>query len=64
LEKAGLGMFNRKNRELMLLLPDGRMHPDFPLSGASAFTVCDLFENRRRMVVVANEDHIYAYRIR
>ena len=64
LEKAGLGMFNRKNRELMLLLPDGRMHPDFPLSGASAFTVCDLFDNRRRMVVVANEDHIYAYRIR
>jgi len=64
LEKAALGMLNRKNRELMLLLPDGRMHPDFPLSGASAFTVCDLFENRRRMVVVANEDHIYAYRIR
>jgi len=63
-EKAALGMLNRKSRELMLLLPDGRMHPDFPLSGASAFTVCDLFDNRRRMVVVANEDHIYVYRIR
>lgn len=64
LEKSALGMLNRKTRELQLLLPDGRMHPDFPLSGASAFTVCDLFDNRRRMVVVANEDHIYAYRIR
>ncbi|NUO03476.1 MAG: hypothetical protein HUU01_22920, partial [Saprospiraceae bacterium] len=64
LEKAGLGMLNRKNRELLLLLPDGRLHPDFPLSGASAFTVCDLFDNRRRMVVVANEAQVYAYRIR
>ncbi len=64
IEKSALGMFNRKTRELMLVMPNGRMHPDFPLSGASAFTVCDLFDTRRRIVVVANEASVYCYRIR
>ncbi len=64
MEKSALGMVTRKSRELLLVLPDGRIHPDFPLSGVSSFQVADLFDNRRRMVVVADENSVCVYRIR
>lgn len=63
-DKSALGMFNRKSRQVWLLLPDGKMHPDFPLPGTTAFALCDLLDQRQRIVVVANEAKVYACRIR
>lgn len=62
-EKAGMGLIAKSMNQIQLVLPDGALHPDFPLAGDSAFFIADLFSNGQQVLMVASGDSVYAYRV-
>lgn len=62
--KAFIGTLCKAKKQIYLLTDEAELYPDFPLAGTSPFVVRDLFNNRENIVIVANDDSIYAYRIR
>jgi hypothetical protein len=62
-EKAGVGLISSGMNQIRLVLPGGKLHPDFPLAGDSAFFISDLFANGQQVLVVASGDSVYAYRV-
>lgn len=62
--KAFIGTYSKAKKQIHLLTSEGELYPDFPLAGTSSFVVKDLFNNRENILIVANDDSVYAYRIR
>ncbi len=62
-EKSAIGLWSASRRRIELRYADGRLYPGFPLAGTTAFTVVDLFGTRQRLLIVANGDSVYAYRV-
>jgi len=60
---AAIGLWSASRRRIHLLHADGSPYPGFPLGGATPFSVVDLFGNQQRILVVANGDSVYAYRL-
>ena len=58
-----IGALNKRKKEINLLLGDGRLYPDFPLAGTTAFELADLFEDQKNILVVGFEDSVYAYKL-
>lgn len=61
-EKALIGTVSASKQQI-LVLKEGKIHPDFPLGGTTRFFVSDLFKNGQQILVVANGDSVYAYRV-
>lgn len=62
-DKSAVGVVSKALQQIQLLLPEGTVHPDFPLAGNTTFFIADLFGNGQNILVVANGDSMYAYRI-
>lgn len=62
-DKQYIGTVDFQKNQINLLDENGKVFPDFPLAGSSRFEVVDLFNNGKNILVVANEDGIYAYNI-
>lgn len=62
--KSHIGTLSKSKKQITLLDGQGEIYPDFPLAGTSAFSVVDLFSNGERVLVVANGESVYAYRLR
>lgn len=60
--KALVGTVSESKQQIWIM-KDGKIHPDFPLGGTTRFFVADLFKNGQQILVVANGDSIYAYRV-
>jgi len=63
-EKALVGTVSAKKQQIFLLQEDGKIYPDFPLAGTTRFFIADLFGNGQQILVVANGDSVYAYRVK
>lgn len=61
-EKARIGTVSASKQQISIL-KDSKVHPDFPLGGTTRFFVTDLFKNGQQILVVANGDSVYAYRV-
>ncbi len=62
-EKAIVGSVSAEKQQIFLLQNDGTIYPDFPLAGTTRFFITDLFRNGLNILVVANGESIYAYRV-
>ena len=62
-EKDQIGTLNRKNKRINLLKNDGKLVDGFPLAGTTKFTICDLFDTKEKILVVALDDSIYTCKI-
>ncbi|HMO38034.1 MAG TPA: hypothetical protein PKC76_01515 [Saprospiraceae bacterium] len=62
-EKALPGLISHSRKQIQVLNAAGKAHPDFPLGGDSAFFIADLYSNGQTILVVANRESIYAYRV-
>jgi len=62
--KALVGTVSAQKQQISVLLADGQLHPDFPLAGTTRFFVTDLFQNGQQILIVANGDSVYAYRVK
>ncbi|MDX1941345.1 MAG: DUF3352 domain-containing protein [Saprospiraceae bacterium] len=63
IEKALVGVVSKSKRQIFLCNGTGKLIPGFPLGGDSIFFIADLFRNGQQILVVANGDGVYAYRI-
>ena len=63
LGKSLIGSYNEINATIHLVKGDGEVYPGFPLAGSTAFTVSPLFGTNTRILVVANGESIYAYKL-
>lgn len=63
-QKYFIGTLSSAKKQINLLTNEGNPYPDFPLAGTSEFTVVDLFDNEENVLVVANGESVYAYRLR
>lgn len=61
--KALVGTVSAEKQQIFLLQEDGQVYSDFPLAGTTRFFIADLFQNGLKILVVANGDSIYAYRV-
>ena len=60
-----LGALNRRKRQIFLIDKQGKMHPDFPLAGTTPFVMNQVISsNTGNVLLVGNENSIYAYKIR
>ena len=57
-----VGMLHKEQQRINLVLPDGTLHPAFPLAGTTPYSLVKR-ENHRLMVVVGNGQRVYAYQI-
>lgn len=64
LTKSMIGSLDRANKRIFLLNDQGKLYSDFPMSGTTAFDVVDLYNDRRKILVVAYENSVYAYQLR
>lgn len=64
LTKSMIGTLDRTNKRIFLLNHQGKLYSDFPMSGTTAFDVVDLYNDRRKILVVAYENSVYAYQLR
>lgn len=58
-----IGVVDKQKRQIRLVLPNGQVHPDFPLAGNTTFFIADLFQNNQNILVVSSGNSIYAYRL-
>ncbi len=61
--KQCMGSLVREKKQINLVNPQGELYPGFPLAGTSQFTVTDLFNNNQNILIVANGNSIYSYRL-
>ena len=61
--KAFIGTVSTENNEISLLDNDVRLIKDFPLAGSTRFTITDLYDDGKKILVVANDNLIYTYRL-
>lgn len=59
-----IGSYNSAFSQINLLKGNGQLYPDFPLAGSTAYEVVDLFQDQQKILVVANDESIYAYKLR
>ncbi len=60
-----LGALNRKKRQIFLIDSQGKMHPDFPLAGTTPFVMKQAISSHtENILLVGNENSVYAYKIR
>lgn len=62
-EKVVVGLTSTATNQVRLILQNGEIHPDFPLAGNTRFFIANLFRNGQKILVVANNNSVYAYRI-
>lgn len=62
--KSLIGTLDRTNKRIFLLNEQGKLYNDFPMSGTTAFDVVDLYHDRRKILVVAYDNSVYAYQLR
>ena len=61
--KAFIGTVSTDNNEISLFDSDAKLIRDFPLAGSTRFTITDLYEDGKKILIVANENLIYTYRL-
>ncbi len=61
LPRQAVGTLSAHRHQIHLFDGEGRLFPGFPLAGATAFTIVDLFGDGRRIVLVGEGDGVYAY---
>ncbi|MBK7870380.1 MAG: DUF3352 domain-containing protein [Saprospiraceae bacterium] len=64
MEKALVGAVSKSKRQIFLFNEEGQLIPGFPLGGNSTFFIADLLRNGQQVLVVANGDSVYAYRVK
>lgn len=62
-EKAYIATISYQNNEIYLLTNEAKMIDDFPLAGSTRFEITDLFGDGKKILTVANENLVYAYRL-
>ncbi|MCB0519185.1 MAG: hypothetical protein H6577_25130 [Lewinellaceae bacterium] len=62
-KKDFIGAFCKNRRQIYLLDGEGRLFPQFPLAGTTAFSISDLLGDGIPVVVVGNEESVFAYRM-
>lgn len=60
---AAIGAVSSTRGLIYLFDAGGKLKPGFPLGGGTAFSIVDLFGNGQQILIVANGDSVYAYRI-
>ncbi|MEK7253477.1 MAG: DUF3352 domain-containing protein, partial [Bacteroidota bacterium] len=60
-KKDFAGTVDKNGRQIFLLDGDGRLLPQFPLAGTTAFVIADLLGDGKPVVVVGNGESVYAY---
>ncbi len=61
--KSRIGTLSRAKRRIYLLDENGLPYPNFPIAGTTPFVMEDLFGENKEVLVVANGNSIYAYRL-
>ncbi len=61
--KSQIGTLNKTNKRISLLKHDGNLENSFPLAGTSNFSIVDLFDTNKKVLVVALENSIYTCKI-
>lgn len=62
-EKAYIGTVSNINNEIFLLDNNANFIKDFPLAGSTRFEITDFFDDGKNILIVANENLIYTYRL-
>ncbi len=62
--KEYIGTLDSKNNTVSLFDAKGKLQNGFPLSGTSKFEMVDLFNENGNTLIVANNNSIYAYKIK
>lgn len=62
-EKDLVGTYSSRSKEIFLIDQKGEPLPHFPLAGTTSFELTDLFDDNSKIIVVAFEDQLYAYKI-
>ncbi len=62
-EKAYIGTVSNINNEIFLLDNEANFIKDFPLAGSTRFEITDFFGDGKNILIVANENLIYTYRL-
>ena len=58
-----IGLYHSKKNQIRLLNRMGQMHSEFPLAGQTKFDLIDIPGSSDKMLIVANEENLIAYRI-
>jgi hypothetical protein len=61
--KSKIGTYSKDKKRIYLMNEKGELYADFPLAGTTRFEVVDLLEDQTNVLVVANDDVIYAYKL-
>mgnify|MGYP000085457692 FL=1 len=62
-EKAYIGTVSNINNEIFLLDNEANFIKVFPLAGSTRFEITDFFGDGKNILIVANENLIYTYRV-
>ncbi|MCH2020846.1 MAG: DUF3352 domain-containing protein [Saprospiraceae bacterium] len=62
--KKLIGLVDRENGNISLLNSNGEVQKGFPLPGTSRFTIVDLFSENSNTLIVANNNKLYAYKLK
>lgn len=62
-QKTFIGTVSTDNNEISLFDSNAKLIRDFPLAGSTRFTITDLYEDGKKILIVANENLIYTYRL-
>ncbi len=61
--KAMVGTVDQSKGQIFLIDGNGILQPGFPLGGTTRFEIMDFFDDGNDIVVVANNDQVYIYKV-
>ncbi len=62
--KMYIGTFSKSANRVYLLDGKAQMYPDFPIPGTTPFQMGDLYNDGKNVLVVANGNSVFAYKIK
>ncbi len=62
-QKAQIGTLSKTNNRISLVKNDGSLSKGFPLAGTTHFTIIDLFDTNKKVLIVALGNSIYTCKI-
>lgn len=62
--KHNIGTLSKEAKKVYLFNGEGELFPDFPIAGTTPFKVTDLFDNGMNVLIVADKNAVFAYKLK